>query len=177
MGYVWFCCWDANRVRYRLRLCRSSKDPSLQFRDTRSRMSCLLDHWYCPYFLFSVIVVTHSMFHPQLLKYLFSIQSIQYGKALFSQFSFYARVEVFLLVIFLVTVLVSLFILILHLDPVTRYWLSCCFSSEQVAANCWRLLHHITFESYSLNAHWCFSTREKMKWEVKKKRKRKYLAQ
>lgn len=78
MGNVWFCCWDANRVRYRLRFCRSSKDPSLQFWDTRSRMSCLLDHWYRPYFLFSVIVVTHSMFHPQLLQILvwYSINSI-----------------------------------------------------------------------------------------------------
>lgn len=39
MGNVWFCCWDANRVCNRLRLCWSSKDPSLEFWDNRFGMN------------------------------------------------------------------------------------------------------------------------------------------
>lgn len=41
MGNVRFCCWNANRVCNWLRLCWSSKDPSLEFRNTRSGMI----HW------------------------------------------------------------------------------------------------------------------------------------
>lgn len=59
MGDVRICSWDADGVCNRLRLCRPSKDPPLQFWDCRSGMisfaipinHCTLHHkknWYLP---------------------------------------------------------------------------------------------------------------------------------
>jgi hypothetical protein len=77
MGNVWFCCWDANRVCNGLRLCWSSKDSSVQFRDNRSGITsrlisepwipfdlcnCLLRPQRHLYVLISVISVAYTLF-------------------------------------------------------------------------------------------------------------------
>ena len=73
MGNVWFRCWDANRVCNGLGLCRPSKDPSLQFRDSRSGITLLLDAQCHRYFLIVVIaVITSAIWFATLLSYLFN---------------------------------------------------------------------------------------------------------